>query len=291
MPAAFVACGVRSRLCLINKPQMSCIAGRIAGRIVGRQFGTAAVRQSLDVTKFATLDFEQFGPLSAGHHFNFGKFRAHNRPGHGLLRLFDDGLIAPNARIPEHPHRNIDIVTVVLPENLHPFTGRLEGGSPVLHTDSHGFQDSIEPGSVQVMSVGSDGMQHAEMASSRDKSANAFQIWLRQTEKQPTSDYGTHKLPLAEPKKFAILASGFPNDNATPLKSPSRVLSVLLTPDQQVEYHLGDRKAYIAASSGRIEVSGVELAAHDGVKVANESSVTIKAVGEINSQVVVVDTI
>lgn len=240
----------------------------------------------LRVTKFATLDIEKFGPLSAGHHFNFGKFRAGNRKGIGLLRLFDDGLISAGARIPEHPHKNVDIVSIVLPANLHPLTGKLEGGSPVLHADDNGFTDSIAPLEAQLMSAGSGGVRHSEMAADDARSANVFQIWLLQTRRSTNSHYGTKRLDRAK-NQWGVVASGMPEDRAPVLKSPSRILSLFLEPHKTAEYQC--RLGYVSPASGAIEVNGERLEAHDAAAVTGD--ISIKAVGDVESLVVLVDTV
>jgi redox-sensitive bicupin YhaK (pirin superfamily) len=102
------------------------------------------------------------------HSFSFG---AHYDPanlGFGPLVAHNDDEVAPGGGYPDHPHRDLDIVTWVLDGAL-------------LHTDSLGHRSVLGPGTVQVQSAGS-GIRHAETVE-RDSGPTRFvQAWLRPDE-------------------------------------------------------------------------------------------------------------
>src|SRR5580693_818552 len=96
--------------------------------------------------------------LDAHLHFDF------EGPGWGLISIWNDDRFAPHSGFPLHPHRDVEIITVVL-----------EGA--ITHTDTMGNQSRITAGSLQVMSAGT-GVRHSEI-NYEDQTTRLFQIWLQ----------------------------------------------------------------------------------------------------------------
>lgn len=92
--------------------------------------------------------------LDAWHSFSFGGHYDSERMGFGPLRVVNEDRIAPSAGFAPRPHRDMEIVTIVL-------EGRLE------HKDSMGNGRIIEAGDIQYMSAGS-GVTHSELNPSSD---------------------------------------------------------------------------------------------------------------------------
>ena len=82
----------------------------------------------------------------------------------GPLRVFNEDYIQPSRGFGTHPHRDMEIVTVVL-------------SGEVKHEDNAGGSGVIRPGEVQRMSAGS-GILHSEVNSSETEVANLLQMWF-----------------------------------------------------------------------------------------------------------------
>lgn len=111
------------------------------------------------------------------HSFSFG---AHHDPaniGFGLLVAHNDEVLPPGAGYPDHPHTDLEIVTVVL-------------SGALLHTSSVGT-GVVGPGEVQRLSSGT-GVVHSEMSDATERAAEPtrfVQTWLRPTEPGLTPSY------------------------------------------------------------------------------------------------------
>ena len=104
------------------------------------------------------------GWLQAKHSFSFANYYNPEKIHFGVLRVLNDDIIAPGAGFPEHPHDNMEIITI-------PLSGTLR------HKDNMGNEAEIRAGEVQVMSAGS-GVFHSEFNGSKDEVLNLFQIWV-----------------------------------------------------------------------------------------------------------------
>ena len=102
--------------------------------------------------------------LNSRHTFSFGSYYDPRYLGFSDLRVINDDVVAPAEGFGTHPHKNMEIVTVVL-------DGELE------HRDSMGSRGVIKAGEIQKMSAGS-GITHSEMNPSLSKPVHFLQIWI-----------------------------------------------------------------------------------------------------------------
>lgn len=249
----------------------------------------------IDVRPFDTLGAADRGGLKARHHFSFARYFDPARVAHGSLRAWNDDEIAPNAGFPPRPHAEVDIVTYVR-----------EGA--ITHEDDRGNHGRIEAGDVQVMSAGS-GLRHAEY-NLEDEPARLFRIWIEAREDADASDdgkpyWGQKPFPREprerEPREretreresraraFVPLASGFEGDmEALPIRARARVLGAALFAGEVAEYRLGTKRhAYLVSAKGAIEVNGLAVNERDGVALAYETVLVVKALED--AEIVLVD--
>jgi redox-sensitive bicupin YhaK (pirin superfamily) len=224
---------------------------------------------------FNTLGGANHGWLNAKHHFSFAEYHDPARVHFGALRVWNDDEIAPETGFPAHPHANMEIITYVR-------TGA------ITHEDSLGNRGRTEAGDVQVMSAGT-GIRHAEYNLEKE-TTTLFQIWIIPSKNGGAPSWGAKPFPKGDRSgKFVTLASGFPEDtDALPIRTDARVLGATIKAGETVEYPTGvSRKLYLVPAVGAIEVNGVRIDARDGAAIANENTLTIKALED--AEVVMVD--
>ena len=231
----------------------------------------------IDIRPRADLGGAQHGWLDTRHHFSFADYHDPARMHWGHLRVWNDDSIAPHSGFPTHAHHDMEIITYVRK-------------GAITHEDSLGNRGRTEAGDVQVMSAGS-GIAHSEY-NLEDETTELFQIWIYPDQSGLPPSWGTRPFPAGERAgHFITLASGMAEDgDALPIRADARLAAATLSAGQVAEYEIAtDRKVYLVAASGRIEIDGQSANAGDGVAVRDEARLRIKALED--SEVVLVDVL
>lgn len=127
------------------------------------------------------------------HSFAFGPHYDPMNTRFGALVTHNDDVLAPGAGFPEHPHRDLEIVTWVV-------AGALQ------HADSSGGLATVRPGMVGRLSTGA-GAQHSETNASSGET-RYVQMWVLPDAEGPPS-YETADVSAAlESGAFVAVASG-----------------------------------------------------------------------------------
>jgi redox-sensitive bicupin YhaK (pirin superfamily) len=114
--------------------------------------------------KAGTRGGANHGWLKSYHTFSFASYYNPERIQFGALRVLNDDQIDGSTGFGEHPHDNMEIISIAL-------EGALQ------HEDSMGNVAVISPGEIQVMSAGT-GVYHKEFNHEANKQAKFLQIWV-----------------------------------------------------------------------------------------------------------------
>ncbi len=205
------------------------------------------------------------GWLNTFHSFSFSDYYDQKFMGFRSLRVINEDWVQPGYGFPTHPHRDMEIITVVL-------EGSLE------HKDSMGTGSVIRPGEIQKMSAGT-GVRHSEFNHSKSEPVHLYQIWILPEKEGITPMYEQKAIPAEEKRgKLRLVASpsGGNGSNAVKLYQDAELFTTQLAKSDSVEYELSDKRyAWVQVARGAVNVNGQELKAGDGAAVSQEKKLQI----------------
>ena len=219
-----------------------------------------------------------FGWLEAKYSFSFGNYYNPEKMNFGALRVLNDDTIAPAMGFGKHPHKNMEIITIVQ-------SGALK------HEDSMGNKGIIEAGDIQVMSAGS-GIEHSEVNASSQNSLTLFQLWIHSQRQDVTPRYEQKKIaPLLTDNTFTTIVK--PKQEALKddiwIHQQAYISIGNFSNETQTNYSMQQNQngVYIMVIEGSIVVADQTLQHRDAIGLWNTQSVDISITK--NSKVLVVE--
>lgn len=203
--------------------------------------------------------------LDSRHTFSFGEYYDPQYMGFRALRVINDDRVAPGGGFGTHPHRDMEIITVVL-------EGALE------HKDSLGSGSVIRPGDVQLMSAGT-GIRHSEFNHSQQEPVHFLQIWILPERKGLKPGYEQQSFSSKETNgSWHMVAAPDSNNGALAIHQDVRLSVATLSRGEQAGYSLAPgRYAWVQVATGGVTLNGNALRAGDGAAVSDETKLTVKA--------------
>jgi redox-sensitive bicupin YhaK (pirin superfamily) len=210
--------------------------------------------------------------LSSYFLFSFADYFDRNNMHFGPLRVFNDDTVAPQNGFPQHPHSEMEIITLVL-----------EG--EVSHEDTLGNRTVITAGEVQRMTAGT-GVAHSEM-NRQDKPLHLYQLWFIPSQKGLAPSYEQKDLSFLSSSR---LMSGKKNE-LVPLVTGQRVLEDVVYMNSNSTIYWSNlecgkkltfktfpiRLTFIYVKEGRISVNGTVLSSNDQARIDAEDVLDIEA--------------
>jgi quercetin 2,3-dioxygenase len=219
--------------------------------------------------KAETRGHANHGWLDSHHTFSFADYYDPQRVHFGALRVLNDDRVAAGKGFGQHPHDNMEIVSI-------PLFGDLE------HKDSMGNVAVIRKGEIQVMSAGT-GIFHSEYNRNADKETQFLQIWVIPNKRNVTPRYDQISITdIAKEDELYQILSPSPDDQGVWIH-------------QQAWFHLGelsegwtgsyklkgeDTGVYFFVLEGEVTVAGQKLNKRDGFGVSETTEIDITANSE-----------
>ncbi|RNI25025.1 pirin family protein [Rufibacter latericius] len=200
--------------------------------------------------------------------FSFSDYYDMNNVQWGPLRVFNDDYIKANSGFPEHPHSEMEIVTIVL-----------EG--EVTHKDSLGNDTVIRAGEVQRMTTGT-GVSHSEHNHS-DKDLHLYQLWFFPNKKGLTPSYEQKAVDFTEEKNELVpLVTGQKVlEDVVYINSNSTIYYANLKEGKEIDFKTFPiRKGLIYVTTGELFVNGIQVQKNDQVRSADVDALRIKATAD-----------
>lgn len=222
-----------------------------------------------------TLGYADLGWLKSKHHFSFADYYNPDRMEFGKLRVINDDFIKAGSGFDMHQHKDMEIITFVR-------------SGAITHKDSRGNQGRTGTGNVQVMSAGS-GIFHSEY-NLESEDTTIYQIWIQPNKRNVEPRWGAAEFSSrTADKELPLLVSGRPEDaekDVLFIHQDAAIFGGQMKSGAEITQSI-KHQAYLLVSSGEIEILGKVVCKGDGVEIADQDTVTIKALTD--TEVILID--
>lgn len=235
--------------------------------MMGKKILTKTIQKSSERGK------SELGWLHSRFSFSFSDYFNPKRMGFGKLRVLNDDVIEPNMGFGMHPHKNMEIITIVLEGEL-------------THKDSLGNEEVINSKDVQVMSAGS-GIIHSEYNASETEQVKLLQIWIETKENgiPPRHDKKEFNLKM---NKLNLIVCGVKTSDCLYIHQDANLYLAKFDNDKQLDYTLNKgHGVFIFVIEGSVEIDNDVLLKRDSIEILHVDSVSFKA--SKGSHVLVID--
>ncbi len=216
--------------------------------------------------KANTRGVADHGWLKSYQSFSFAGYYNPERINFGALRVLNDDIVTGGMGFGEHPHDNMEIISI-------PLEGELQ------HKDSMGNTATIKAGEIQVMSAGT-GIYHSEYNSDPKNPAKFLQIWLFPNKRNVTPRYDQILLNnTAKKNQFVQILSPNKADDGVWIYQDAWFNLARFDAGTTQTYTLNKEGngVYIFVLNGQIEVNGQVLERRDGFGIWDSLSFDVKA--------------
>lgn len=213
--------------------------------------------------------------LDSRHSFSFGEYYDPKNIHFGSLRVINDDIIQPGEGFPTHPHRDMEIVTIIL-----------EG--TVAHKDSSGGEGTITVNEIQRMTAGK-GIMHSEFNASDTETLKLLQIWFIPNQQGLTPGYEQKKFSHEQKRnKLLKVVSGNREEGIIFINQDAEIFLSDLDTGIKLNYEVKDKRGvYIQLVEGTLNVNGNKIEKGDALKISSEKNLELTA--EKNAKIVLFD--
>ena len=210
-----------------------------------------------------------YGWLQANYSFSFANYYNPSRQNFGALRVLNDDTIQGGTGFGEHPHENMEIITI-------PLEGTLK------HKDSmSNTWIPLHTGEVQVMSAGR-GLYHSEKNHSSSDFLNLFQIWIIPDKMNVEPGYGQKRFEKEERQnrlQTLVTPHSDPDESSLKIHQDARISRIDLGKEKSFVYQPKSLShgVYVMLIDGRISLGDEDLQRRDAMGIWDASSFEVKA--------------
>jgi redox-sensitive bicupin YhaK (pirin superfamily) len=206
------------------------------------------------------------GWLHTRHSFSFGSYVAADNIHFGALRVLNDEMLAPGKGYGNHPHSNMEIITL-------PLVGSIE------YKDDKNNHAIITKGDIQILSAGT-GIFHTEKNPNKDSAAQHLKIWILPHLLNITPQYQNKNFEVAENNILEIIGPTTENNRLSINQSAWINIGKISTSNYCLNYSLHQPKThgvYIFVIKGELEINNETLLTRDGIGITETENIEISS--------------
>lgn len=221
--------------------------------------------------------FADHGWLKARHSFSFASWYNPEKVHFGMLRVLNDDIVEAGMGFGNHPHDNMEIITI-------PLEGSLQ------HKDSIRNSSVIHKNEIQIMSAGS-GVEHSEFNHSETEQVNLFQIWIFPDKRdvEPRYDQKTFN-PNERQNKFVTVVAPKNKVNGALWIHQNAFLSLgKFDVEKEFSYEIISKGngLYVMVIEGKVETVGNILERRDSIGIEGVEIIEFKSIE--NSELLLIE--
>lgn len=219
--------------------------------------------------KANTRGVADHGWLKSYQSFSFAGYYNPERMNFGALRVLNDDIVTGGNGFGEHPHDNMEIISIPLEGNLQ-------------HKDSMGNTATIKAGEIQVMSAGT-GIYHSEYNADSKNPAKFLQIWLFPNKRNVSPRYDQILLnDTNQHNEFVQILSPNADDTGVWVYQDAWFNLGKFNADFTQTYTLNKKNngVYIFVLKGQIKVNGELLETRDGFGIWETDSFDVTSISD-----------
>lgn len=215
--------------------------------------------------KSAERGVADHGWLKSQHTFSFADYYNPSAMAFRALRVINEDWITAKNGFGMHPHRDMEIITVVLEGSLR-------------HKDSMGNSAVIIPGEVQRMSAGT-GITHSEHNNETSQETHLLQIWILPDQANATPSYGQKSfVDDLKTKNLVLAVSKEGRSGSISMNQDADVYLGRLTAAEETTYQIRrDRHVWVQMTKGELDLNGKSLKMGDALAMSNEELASLTA--------------
>ncbi|OIJ12830.1 pirin family protein [Anaerobacillus arseniciselenatis] len=207
------------------------------------------------------------GWLKSKFSFSFAEYFDRNNMNFGPMRVLNDDIIAPLKGFPSHPHKEMEIVSIVL-------KGYLQ------HEDSTGEKATTTFGGVQRMSAGT-GVVHSEVNPSPDEEVNLLQMWFMPEIPGVNPSYEQTNFDETKLKNqlLPVVSQNAKDENVATINQDLTIYLSDLEKGKELTFQQGEnRKIFLFVIEGELVVNNeVTLNRRDSARIEDVSSLNLNS--------------
>lgn len=205
------------------------------------------------------------GWLKSFHSFSFAGYYNPERINFGALRVLNDDFVTGGMGFGEHPHDNMEIISI-------PLEGDLQ------HKDSLGNTATIKTGEIQVMSAGT-GVYHSEYNPNPTLPTKFLQIWVFPNQRNVQPRYEQITIDTSTRNEFVQVLSPNADDAGVWIYQDAWFNLARFDANISKSYQLHQKGngVYIFVLNGSIKINGQDINTRDGFGIWETEAFEITA--------------
>ncbi len=207
--------------------------------------------------------FNDFGWLQTYWLFSFSNYYDPDNIQFEALRVFNDDIVKPATGFPTHPHKEMEIITIVL-------------DGEITHKDSMGNISHIKAGDVQRMSAGT-GLTHSEYNYGTN-TVKLYQIWLFPDEHDLKPSYDQLAFNEIEFENNLFPVASGKLANTVSFHTDATIYMSTLDKDFTYRYEpKKKRRTFIYVTDGQLDINGNKIGQKDQARIDLETTIDLHA--------------